>query len=189
MTTASLSGQRAGRAGTRCPHPFDQGPDPEGVTSSVEVRYRHEYPAPVGLVWDVLMDPQVLAARLPGCKALQPVEDGVYQATMEISVGPVKGSFGGRVQLADVEPTQSYRLVVEGGGAPGTVRGEGRVRLHPQAESRTVVEVEGSVAVTGVLAGVGQRLLGSVARMMIERFFKSLEQDVLARASVEPGQA
>lgn len=155
----------------------------------MEVQYRHEYPAPVGLVWDVLMDPQVLASRLPGCKGLQPVEEGVYQATMEISVGPVKGSFGGRVQLADVQPTQSYRLVVEGGGAPGTVKGEGRIRLHEEGEGRTVVEVDGSVTVTGVLAGVGQRLLGSVARMIIGRFFKSLEEDVLARAGVEAGRA
>lgn len=149
----------------------------------MQVQYRHEYAAPVTLVWDVLLDPEVLSKRLPGCKGLQPVEPGVYDATMELAVGPVKGTFGGRVQVADLAPPHSYRLSVEGGGGPGQVRGQGLIRLEQGTDGRTVVDVTGDVTVTGVLAGVGQRLLGSVARMMIGQFFKSLEQDVVARLS------
>jgi carbon monoxide dehydrogenase subunit G len=46
------------------------------------------------------------------------------------------------------------------------------------------VEVAGDVRVGGAIARVGQRLLGGVSRMMMDRFFGCLQQKAAA-----PGQS
>lgn len=147
----------------------------------MRVEYRQEYPAPVETVWNTLLDPDVLARHIPGCKRLEPDGDGVYRAVLEVGIGPVKGTYTGWVELRDQRPPTSYRLVVEGDGAPGHVKGEGLIELSPTAGG-TELRVEGDAAVAGTLASVGQRLLGAVARMLIGSFFSSMAPEIEARA-------
>ncbi len=59
---------------------------------------------------------------------------------------------------------------MEGSGAPGFVNGAAVMTLRDQAGS-TVVDVKANVDVGGTIARVGQRLLGSVSKMMLDRFF------------------
>jgi len=55
------------------------------------------------------------------------------------------------------------------------MKGEGIVDLEPQGEG-TLVKWTGDVQVGGLMAGVGQRMLGGVGKMLIGQFFKCLEQ-------------
>ena len=65
---------------------------------------------------------------------------------------------------------ESYRLVMEGSGGPGFVNGDAKIVLSESGTS-TTVEVTADVEVGGTIARVGQRLLGSVSKMMLDRFF------------------
>ena len=61
--------------------------------------------------------------------------------------------------------------MVEGTGKPGFVKGEAtRIELVEQNET-TIVNVKGQGQVGGLIARVGQRLLGTVSKMMMDRFF------------------
>ncbi|MEW6046167.1 MAG: carbon monoxide dehydrogenase subunit G [Bacillota bacterium] len=153
----------------------------------MQLAYRCDFAAPAEIVWQVLLDPAVLARRLPGCKRLEPLGGGIYEAQLEIGIGPVKGSYTGRVQLADLSPPRSYRLLVEGGGGPSYVKGEGRIELSPNGEA-TVMTCTGEAAVSGILAAVGQRLLSSAARVLIASFFDGMAQEVIARRDAASGR-
>jgi carbon monoxide dehydrogenase subunit G len=89
---------------------------------------------------------------------------------MKIGVGGVKGTFGGKVRLADKKPPESYKLAVEGSGGPGFVRGETVISLS-EIEGGTRVAYSADVQVGGLIASVGQRMLGGVSKMMADKFF------------------
>ncbi|MEO7157493.1 MAG: SRPBCC domain-containing protein, partial [Vicinamibacterales bacterium] len=92
-----------------------------------------------------------------------------------IGMAAITGKYEGIVTIADqVEPT-SYRLKVEGQGRPGFVKAEVAITLRGYvAESggtNTIVDVAGTAQTGGTIARLGQRIVGSAAKMMQDRFF------------------
>ena len=59
------------------------------------------FDAPVNEVWSALLDPEVLAAVMPGCEKLELV-NGQYVGDLNIKVGPVQGRFSGKVDLLNM---------------------------------------------------------------------------------------
>lgn len=125
-------------------------------------------------VWTVLTDPAVIAGCLPGCDRLEPIGEDKYRAAMTLAVAAVSGNYSGTVSMLDKNPPHSYRLVVEGSGKAGFVNGEATIELVAEGAG-TTVRVTGHGNVGGVIARVGQRLLGSVSKMMMDRFFACLQ--------------
>ena len=58
------------------------------------------------------------------------------------------------------------------------MNGESRVTLR-DGGATTVVDVQGTMDVGGTIARVGQRLIGSVSKMMLDRFFACLQGEML----------
>jgi len=88
-----------------------------------------EIPVARQKVWDAFLDPTVLEKALPGCEKLEAVGPGEYKATLKVGVGPIKGTFEGKVRLFDLEPPNKYRMAIEGTGGPGFVRGDAGMEL------------------------------------------------------------
>jgi carbon monoxide dehydrogenase subunit G len=133
----------------------------------------YTFAAPAARVWTLLNDPEVIASCLPGCDRLEPLGDDRFRANLSLSVAAISGNYTGTVAIVDKQPPQSYRLVVEGSGKAGFVKGEARVGLVDESGT-TTVNVSGQGQVGGLMARVGQRLLGSVSQMMMDRFFACL---------------
>ena len=136
--------------------------------------------APRERVFEVLRDPAMLQQCIPGCQSLEPQGDGRYVAKIQAGVAAVKGTFNGHVQIAEEQPPESYRLVVEGSGGPGFVKGDAVIRLS-DAEGGTKVDVAGDGQVGGMIAGVGQRVLLPAARMMMNQFFGCMQSKIEAK--------
>ena len=84
--------------------------------------------------------------------------------------------FQGKVKTADPNPPESFRLIVEGSGKIGFMKGDGVLHLSP-VDAGTQVAFEGDVQVGGTIAAVGQRLLDTTARMLIKKFFDRLSSE------------
>ena len=141
----------------------------------MDLKATYTFDAPPQTVWDLLIDPGVVAACLPGCESMESIGDDEYRAVLTMGVAAVSGRYEGTVRMADKQPPSSYRLIVDGRGRPGFVNGEASVSLVGD-NGRTQVIVEGRAQVGGLVARVGQRLLGSVSKMMMDRFFACLQQ-------------
>jgi len=141
----------------------------------------YEFPAPRAKVWAALLDPAVLGRTLPGCDKLEAIRPGEYRAIVKVGVAAVKGTFEGEVKLADLEPPTRYRMSLEGSGGPGFVRGEASLELVDMPGG-TRVHYRADVQVGGLIAGVGQRMLGGVARMVLEQFFARIATELGASA-------
>lgn len=144
----------------------------------IEGEYRLS--APREAVWAALNDPDVLVKTTPGLKQLTPTGDNAYDATIELAVGPVKGSYQGKVRITDQTPPERMTIVVEGGGRAGTIKASGALTLRDEGNATTVHYV-GDTQVTGTLMSVGHRLIPGVAKQMTGEFFKALEREVSRR--------
>ncbi len=150
----------------------------------MKIEGEHLLPATRDRVWAALNDPDVLAKTVPGLKQLVPTGDDTYDATIELAVGPVRGTYQGRASITGKTPPERMTLTVEGGGRPGTIRAAGALTLEAQ-DASTLVQYVGEVQVTGVLMSVGHRLFGGVAKQLAGVFFKALEREVHQRADAE----
>ncbi len=143
--------------------------------------------APVTRVWDALQDPAVLARTIPGCSSLEETGPDTYRMVVTAGVASIQGTYVGQVELADPDPPRSFVLRARGQGAPGTVDATVRVRLT-DGDGSTRIDYEADATVGGMVGGVGQRMLGSVAKRTAGEFFAAVERDLAALAA-DPGPA
>ena len=141
----------------------------------MNIRNSYTFEAPPQAVWDLLIDINAVAACLPGCESMDPIGDNTYRAVLTMGIAAITGRYEGTVEMRDLDPPNSYRLAVEGKGKPGFVTGGGAISLTA-IDGGTRVAVDGTVQVGGTIARVGQRLIGSVAKMMMDRFFACLQE-------------
>ena len=135
----------------------------------------YDIPVPRERVYAAFLDPEILRQAIPGCEKLEAIGNDEYKATMKIGVAAVKGTFEGKVRLSDKRPPDSYRMAVEGSGGPGFIRGETVITLS-DVEGGTRVSYSADVQIGGLIAGVGQRMLGGVSKMMADQFFNRMSE-------------
>ena len=118
-----------------------------------------------------LQDPEVLARCMPGCESLDKIGEDEYQMKMKMALASVSGASDGKVRISDSKPPESFRLVVEGSGKLGFMKGDGLLKFSG-VEGGTEVAYEGDVQVGGTIAAVGQRMIDGTAKLLIKRFFE-----------------
>lgn len=135
--------------------------------------------------YQLLQDPAILAQAIPGCEGLEKIGAGEYRMKMKVLLAALSGQFDGKVRITDQSPPTSFRLIVEGSGRIGFLKGDGLLKLSPAATVRvlsdasseppsTIVSYEGDAQAGGTMAAVGQRLIDGTAKMMIKKFFDKL---------------
>src|SRR2546422_1094132 len=129
----------------------------------------HFVNAPRDRVYQSLIDPVVLRRCIPGCERLEKTAENTYSTTIRAGVGTIKGVFTGTVKLEDMRPPEHYRIVVEGKGAPGFLKGSGNLDLEEQGEG-TLIKYTGDLQLGGTIASVGQRMIQGTAKMMASQF-------------------
>jgi carbon monoxide dehydrogenase subunit G len=141
---------------------------------------KYKFEATQERVWEVFTNPRHLERAIPGCERLEETEPGKYDALLKIGIAAVKGTYTGKFEIADPEKLRRYRLIGEGSGNPGFVKGEGVITLTGE-NGKTLVSYQGDVQVGGLIAGVGQRLISGIAKMMLNQFFKKMKKEIRER--------
>jgi carbon monoxide dehydrogenase subunit G len=130
--------------------------------------------APIEQVFAALNDPAVLVRTIPGCQRLEATGPDAYAMTVTAGVASIKGSYAGTVQLAELQPPNSFVLRASGAGGPGTVSADVSVRLSEQ-DGVTVLDYDADAVVGGMIGGVGQRMLAGVAKKLAGEFFADVD--------------
>jgi uncharacterized protein len=140
----------------------------------VKISGTYTLPLPQERAYAVMQDPDVLARVIPGCESLEKVGPDEYRMKMKMALASLSGAFEGKVRITEQAPPNSFRLVVEGTGRIGFVKGDGLLKLSPASGGGTEVAYEGDAQVGGTIAAVGQRLIDGTAKTMIKKFFDKL---------------
>ena len=143
----------------------------------MKVEGSYTFDAPRDRVWSMLMNPEALKSCVPGCETLTPSGENVYEASLKVGVAAIRGTYKSTIKLTDLEEPSAYKMIVEGKGGAGFVKGVAAIELIDQGD-KTEVKVLGDGNVGGTVAGVGQRMLGGVAKMLMGQFFECLKKQL-----------
>jgi carbon monoxide dehydrogenase subunit G len=97
-----------------------------------------------------------------------------YKAQVEVAIGPVKGKFDGKIAITEKLEPERLKLSVEFKSPVGIATGIGVLRLEPEVDG-TRVHWAGEPQLMGMIASVGARLIGGVAKTQADLFFSKLE--------------
>jgi carbon monoxide dehydrogenase subunit G len=153
----------------------------------VKLEGSHQLDAPRERVYQSLVNPEVLQRCIPGCERLEKTAENTFAATIKTGVGSIKGVFTGTARLEDLREPEHLRLVVDGKGAPGFLKGSGDLDLET-TDGGTKVTYAADVQVGGTIASVGQRMLQGTAKMMATQFFTSLAAEAKTQVGEPPPQ-
>lgn len=133
-------------------------------------------------VWGALNSEVILAQCIPGCDSVERQQDGSYDASVTLRIGPIKAQFRGSVSIQEIVPLKQYHLEGEGkGGVAGFVKGEARLDLVAENDG-THLAYQVQAQVGGKVAQLGSRMLSSTVQKLSDRFFqnfaKVLQDDV-----------
>ncbi|WP_298261236.1 molybdopterin cofactor-binding domain-containing protein [Bradyrhizobium sp.] len=125
-------------------------------------------------VWDMLLDPNTLAAVIPGCHGVEKISGTHFRADVTLGIGPVKGRYRAEVKLSDLDPPKAVTLTGSAEGGLGFGNGEGRITLGPTPDGGTTIHYTYEAGIGGKVASIGGRLLDGATRVIIGQFFVSL---------------
>ena len=126
-------------------------------------------------VWAALNDPAVLVQTIPGCQRLEALGDDAFKMTVAAGVGSIKGVYDGEVRLTEHQHPDSFKMLAQGAGAPGTIGAQVWVNLIEGPDGKTELKYDADATVGGMIGGVGQRMLTGVSRKMADEFFRNVD--------------
>jgi len=135
-------------------------------------------------VWEALNDPEILQKTIPGCEEFIKKSETEFTATATNKIGPFNASFTGDIEIKDLNPPNSYKIIGSGNSPVGFANGEATVILEDK-NNGTILNYTVEANVGGKIAQVGSRLIDMTAKKMADIFFGkfselvSKDQDVV----------
>jgi carbon monoxide dehydrogenase subunit G len=151
----------------------------------VKVERTQRLAFPRELVWERLMDFDVLARSLPGVEAIEALDAETSRLVVKPVVPSITGTYEGTVTIVEKEPVASYRLRGEAKGRLGWVRGDSVFELR-EDDGGTEVTAAMTFQAGGTLSGVGQRFMEGIAKGMLRDFFAAFERELEATRAAAP---
>ncbi len=135
-------------------------------------------------VWEQLMDTDTLAKIVPGISRLEKTTDNKFKSILEIKLGPVNSSFTGEMQMEEISEQKGFTLKVQQNSKIGNANAAIKISLLPVKQ--TEVAFDGDVKLSGMLAAMGQRLIGGVSNTLTKQFFSNLEKELEKEKAANP---
>jgi carbon-monoxide dehydrogenase medium subunit len=149
-----------------------------GGAGGMKIVQSFEVSAPLDRVWPSFIDIAGIAPCLPGAH-ITGSEDGVYQGTFTVKIGPTTASYKGTVELVSADEaarTVTMRANGQDRRGQGTASATIVTRLS-ESQGRTHVEVETDYAITGKLARFGRSgVIQEVANQLMRQFGACVER-------------
>jgi len=144
----------------------------------MHVKGDHTFKVSQQQLWDYLMDPAVLEKITPGVSKLEPIGDDAYRTISNIKIGPVKGSFKGKLIVVDKNEPNSFALEMEQLSKIGNAHAKIEMNLADAEINHSTLSFDGKANLSGVIARTGQRVLSGVANAITKEVFASLEKHI-----------
>lgn len=141
--------------------------------------------APASRVWQMLLDPNVMGACVPGMKSIEVLSDVAYVAVVHVKIAFISAKF--KLHTKIVEQQAPHYMRVEGTGEDASVasslKQNSEIFLTAQPDGKTELRIKVSVEVLGRLGTFGL----SVMKTKADRMWDEFGQSLVARLEQEPG--
>ena len=141
-----------------------------------------EVEAPPDEVFRTLLDIPTIAPCMPGATLTGQSDDGAYEGTVKVKLGPISAQYRGKARLQETDETGRRAVLVAEGSE---TRGQGTASATITAVCReagpgTSVEIDTDLKLTGRVAQFGRGVLQDVSAKLIGQFADCLATTVLA---------
>jgi carbon monoxide dehydrogenase subunit G len=135
----------------------------------VKLQGRIEIAAPAQAVWDLLLDPDRLAACVPGVRDVAALDDRTFTGRISAAVGPLQSDFAFRTVVARATFPDDLGVDMTGTDSMtrSTLTTTVDIALDAPAPDRTVLRYTAAVTIKGRLAILGEMILRATAGAVI----------------------
>jgi carbon monoxide dehydrogenase subunit G len=148
----------------------------------VKLEQSFEVAAPVDRVWQALIDVEHVAPCLPGAAVTGRNDDGSYNGTFTIKIGPTTASYTGKLEMRDVdEDSRTATLHAQGtdkrgqGGANATIVSS----VKDAGDGAALVNVDTDYHITGRLARFGRGgMIEDISERLLKEFAGRLQSSL-----------
>lgn len=144
----------------------------------MQVKGNHEFNISREQLWSYLMDPEVLAKITPGVTRLETIDTDQYKSVSDIKIGPVKGSFTGKLKVQNKNEPASFEIKMEQLSKIGNAHATVFMNLEEKENGNAALVFNGKANLSGVIARTGQRVLSGVANTLTKEVFSALEKHI-----------
>ncbi len=147
------------------------------------MKLENEFTVPASLedAWKVLLDVERVAPCLPGAQ-VQPGggDDGEYQGTMTVKIGPITARYSGTVKIEEADEA-AHRAVMRASAKDARGQGTAAATITSSMEEApdgTRVTVVTDMRVTGPAAQFGRGVMQDVSAKMMRQFAECLANEM-----------
>jgi carbon monoxide dehydrogenase subunit G len=146
---------------------------------AMKLEQSFEVAAPIDRVWSTLVDIERAAPCLPGAAVTGRNDDGSYNGTFRIQIGPTSATYSGKLEMNELEEhAHTATMHAAGtdkrgqGGAKATIKS----KLTAVGDAATRVEVDTDYHITGRLARFGRGgMIEDISERLLRDFAKCLQ--------------
>jgi carbon monoxide dehydrogenase subunit G len=133
---------------------------------------------PRAVLYQRLLDARLLAQCIPGCEALERLDEARYKAGVAFTLAGIKARFDLIVELTQQDPPGRIVCVTRGeeGSLASQLSAESEITLHELAPLSTRVQYVSEVSITGPLGRFGLGVMKKKAQAMGDEFVLALRE-------------
>src|SRR2546428_3731489 len=149
--------------------------------------------APIGFLWNYLLDVEKIAPCMPGAELTEIVDDRNRKGKLNAKFGPVSMAFAGTVTIEDRDDA-GHRVVLVAKGMEQKGKGAANAKVTSWLEpgpndGLTTVKMQADITLTGAAAQLFRGLLPEISKKLTQQFADCLQASMEAeQTSREGGQ-
>ncbi|SEF35668.1 Carbon monoxide dehydrogenase subunit G [Amycolatopsis pretoriensis] len=153
------------------------------------MRLDHEFtvPAPIGEVWQAVVDPERVAPCMPGA-TLTKVEGDKFSGTVKVKLGPISLLYKGNGEFLEKDDA-AHKVTIKASGKDSRGAGTAAATVTltlTEAEGGTHGSVATDLSITGKPAQFGRGLISEVGGKILDTFAGCLSGKLAPSASPAP---
>jgi uncharacterized protein len=136
--------------------------------------------ASIQQAWDTMLNLERIAPCLPGAAIQDEKDEGEYDGTMKVKIGPITANYKGTVKFEEVDE-ENHRAVLQATGRDARGQGTASATIVSTLQEEgdgTKVRVETDMKLTGRAAQFGRGIAQDVATKMLDQFASCLEEEI-----------
>lgn len=137
--------------------------------------------APIETAWDTMLDLERVAPCLPGASLEESQENGEYEGSIQVKIGPVITDYRGTISIDEADE-ENRRVVLKASGRDAKGQGSASATIistmQEEDGGKTRVSAETDMELTGRAAQFGRGIAQDVASSMLDQFASCLEKEI-----------
>jgi carbon monoxide dehydrogenase subunit G len=142
------------------------------------VKEKFSVKTPIRKLWDSLLNPEIIAPCIPGCEAVEPINDREYDSVIKAKVGFIVVRFKIKTVIEEIVPYRFIRTVGIGNEQKklGHFNQKTEINFNALSENDTELSYQSEISIVGKLATFGDRILKAKAREVGKEFADAVKK-------------